>query len=320
MGTHLRLTITAHDRSAALAASEAALGALLAAQERLSTWSNTGELALLNAAPPDVARALSPLLARDLARCDHWWRATSGAFDPALAPLVAAWDLRGRGRVPSPTELTAAREASGWRRGTLQGQSYRRSTPRPLLDEGGFGKGAGLADALAALAASGAQAGLLDLGGQLALFGPREQRLSLADPRDRQRPVLELTISAGSLATSGNSERSLAADGLALGPLLDPRSGHPAATTGSCTVWTPSPLDADCLSTALFVMGPREAWAWQEKRASSPEALPPVELLLLDWRGDTLRAVATPGFSGRLRPLTDDIELTFPVAGEAPWN
>ncbi len=31
MGTHLRLTITAHDRSAALAASEAALGALLAA-------------------------------------------------------------------------------------------------------------------------------------------------------------------------------------------------------------------------------------------------------------------------------------------------
>ena len=324
MGTALRLSVTAADRPTALAASEAALVALLAAQRRLSTWTEGGELSELNRAPLGAPQTLSPLLDRELTRCAHWWRATAGAFDPALAPLVAAWGLRGRGRLPASAELAAAREASTWQRGRLIEGTFTRNTHQPLLEEGAFGKGAGLAAALLALEQTGAQAALLDLGGQIALHGPGERALHLADPVDRQRPVLELVMTGGSLATSGNSERSSARAAGIRGHILDPRTGQPAATTGSYTVWTPSPLDADCLSTALFVMGPAQAWAWVQARRQNQESSsttnPVVELIILDWHGDKLRAVATPGFKGRLRALSHDIELTFPLDGEVPWK
>lgn len=41
--------------------------------------------------------------------------------------------------------------------------------------------------------------------------------------------------------------------------MLDPRSGEPAPDLGSVSVWAERAADADVLSTALFVMGPRKA-------------------------------------------------------------
>ena len=70
-------------------------------------------------------------------------------------------------------------------------------------------------------------------------------------------------LTEGSLATSGNSERGH--DGR--GHILDPSDGRPAEDFGSVTVSTRDPLAADCLSTALFVMGPDAGMRWVEGRA-----------------------------------------------------
>jgi thiamine biosynthesis lipoprotein len=321
MGTDLAISVEAADRPTALAASEAAFRAVLQAEERLSTWTGGGELARLNASPPRVPFVLSAELERDLARCDRWWRETGGAFDPAVGALVEVWDLRGVGRWPSPTELESARSRSGWDRVTLADRTVRREQPGLLIEEGGFGKGAGLTDALTALKTTGATSGLLDLGGQIALFGPGERTLPLADPRDRGRAVLELVLDGGSIATSGNSQRRLVQDNRTIGHILDPGTGAPAPGPGSVTVWTPSPLDADCLSTALFVMGQEAALDWTRQRRRA-KATPPVEVLFLTWSGDVLYATASAGFRGRLHPLNPQVEITFspenPSDGEAP--
>jgi len=66
MGTEATVRVEASDREAALAASEAAVRALEAAEARLSTWTDDSELARLNLAPVGEPVALSPELAAEL--------------------------------------------------------------------------------------------------------------------------------------------------------------------------------------------------------------------------------------------------------------
>lgn len=287
MGTSLDVAIEAADRASALEASERAVAALEAAEARLSTWREDSDLARWNRGV-DVA---SPALAADLAAARSCQEETDGAFDPAVGALVVAWDLRGKGRIPSPAELRQAVAAV--------------RSGRPL-EEGGFGKGAGLADALEALAAApGVNRASLDLGGQLAVFdrqGGGRWEVTVADPRNRERAVVSFAIDRGSVSTSGNSERGVVVDGRRLGHILDPRTGEPAPDFGSVTVWTDDPLRADCLSTGLYVMGPERALAWAA-------AHPSVEVLVLRERNGRLEALATPGLEGNLKVLVPDIRV-----------
>lgn len=294
MGTSLDLEIEAADRASALEASERAVAALEAAEARLSTWRDDSELARWNRGA-DVA---SPALAADLAAARGCREETDGAFDPAVGALVQAWDLRGKGRIPSSAELKQAVDAV--------------RSGRPL-EEGGFGKGAGLADAIEALAAApGVTRAALDLGGQLAVLdrqGGGRWEVTVADPRNRERAVVSFSIGRGSVSTSGNSERGIVVDGRKLGHILDPRTGEPAPDFGSVTVWTDDPLRADCLSTGLYVMGPERALAWAA-------AHPGVEVLVLRERDGRLEALATPGLEGDLKALVPDIRVeTKPESG-----
>ena len=79
--------------------------------------------------------------------------------------------------------------------------------------------------------------------------------VAIAHPARRHQVALALTLTTGSLATSGASERSRVVDGRPVGHILDPRTGQPIHRPESVTVWHEDPLAADILSTALYVMG-----------------------------------------------------------------
>ena len=372
MGTEAEVRVVARDRVAALAASEAAVRALEAAEARLSTWSEESELARLNRGPVGEPVALSPLLAAELAAAEACRRETGGAFDAGVGPLVDAWGLRTGGRLPQPRELAAARAASGGHGLELrEDRTAVRRRPGLRIEEGGFGKGAALDAALAAAAAvPGVEGVWIDLGGQIvALPGGRlaaptpgaftgsagtERRderpvdsrqvvgeelvssrveveaaiahpadrdrplmaldLAIAHPADRDRPLvaLELDPSAGgSVATSGNNERGITVAGERRSHLLDPRTGEPAPDFGSLTVWAPTALRADCLSTGLYVLGPEAALAWAA-------AHPGVEVVVLrsergpgDARAGAVEVLATPGLEGRLRVVGAESVTAF---------
>jgi thiamine biosynthesis lipoprotein len=300
MGTSLDIAVEAASREAALAASERAVQALEAAEARLSTWRDDTELARLNQAPVGAVQTLSPALADDLGEARRCWEETDGAFDPAVGALVRAWDLRGKGRVPSPAERREAVEAGRMDYLRLDGRTAVRERAGLVLEEGGFGKGAGLAEALAVLSRDpGVVRASLNLGGQLAVLDRRPGKrwdVPVADPDRRDRAVVSLSIDRGSVSTSGNSEKP--------GHLLDPRTGEPAPDFGSMTVWAEDPLRADCLSTGLYVLGPDRALAWAA-------AHPDVEVLVLRREGGKLEALASPGLKGNLERLTSEVAIRF---------
>lgn len=282
MGTLLHLVVEAATRPEALAASEAAIDALETAEARLSTWTDAGELSRFLATPAGESVPVGPLLHRDLAAALHCHDLTGGAFDPTVGPLVAAWDLRGEGRVPAEDELREALASVGT--GGLQLSPAGDGAPLAVrrraglsIEEGGFGKGAGLGDALRALDSFPGVRARLDLGGQLAFRAPandeRPWTVEVAHPDARRRTITTFAVLAGSVSTTGNGERGLVVGGRHVGHVLDPRTGRPAADFGSLTVWADDPLLADCLSTGLYVLGPDAAL----ERA---ESLPGVEALV----------------------------------------
>lgn len=324
-GTRVRVQVAADDSGSALAASEAMVAALERADEVLSTWREDTELARVNRAPAGVAQPIGDDLYRWLEAARLCHASTSGAFDPAVGALVDLWGLRGErqaelvsagqgGGRPTTHQLRLAAETTGpetWRLGP--GRAVTRLRPRLRLEEGGFGKGAALDAAIAAgRAMPGVRGGLIDLGGQVGVWGeelgggavgePRAERVLLADPRDRDRPVVAVPLAWGSLATSGNGVRGIVVDGRTVGHLLDPRTGEPVADFGSLTVWAPEGLWADCLSTGLYVLGPEAALAWAARHAD-------VEVLVLEPRGDGVIARASGGLVDRLEPLVPDLTV-----------
>jgi thiamine biosynthesis lipoprotein ApbE len=187
---------------------------------------------------------------------------------------------------------------------TLTGKRLTRRSDRFLFEEGGFGKGVGLDDAMATLASTDATGAVLDLGGQTAVWGAAASEVAIADPRRRDRIVLRLDISHGSVATTGNSERGIVVDGKRLGHVLDPHTGRPAADFGSLTVWTDEAANADCLATGLYVLGPEAALCWAAGRDD-------VSVVAIKTTESGLQALASPALEDRLRAVVDDLALRF---------
>lgn len=263
MGTTLTISATAPSVEQAAASIDRAFVAVQTTDRLLSTWHPESELAKVNAAPVGTSLLLSRELATILAEAFAWDSASGGTFHPAIGALISAWDLRGAGRVPSPTELQAARDAASARQFTLtrDGRIVRHHADA-WLDSGAFGKGVALRAAAAALRATGITAATLNFGGQLLVIGNSASPIAIADPVRRDRKVVEIRIANQSVATSGQSERTLIVDGRSIGHVLDPRTGLPVPAWGSVTVVAPDPVTADVLATALLVLGPIDGLRW----------------------------------------------------------
>lgn len=267
MGTRATLTTWDADSARADGRLERLLEHLEDTENRLSTWRPDSEISRMNASAGHGAFRLSSRTCALFQELDRWVRETDGAFDPAIGPLIEAWDIHGEGRIPTPAELQQARAQTGWTHLTFDAARCTVTLPAgAAVDVGAFGKGEGIDVARAA--EGGDAPWLVDLGGQIGVAGsPPESggwSVAIARPDDRSTALLTVRLPGGSLSTSGGSEHDRHVGGRRVGHILDPRTGRPAAFAGSVSVWHDSGLAADVLSTALYVMGPKRGLAWAE--------------------------------------------------------
>lgn len=277
MGTPAELAVSGAPRpEAALAAGFAALQRV---DDEMTLWRES-PLTALNAAG---GGRVSPELLTVISCALEIAGDSGGAFDPTVEPLV-----RGAGALGAPGRRPGGRD----RRRVMGrvGAHNVRLLPDRLevrllngarLDLGGIAKGFGADRALDALRASGASAGMADLGGSsVAVFGaPLE--VAIADPRDRTAPPWGSFRLRTALGTSGTSERGA--------HIVDPRTGRPAAGVLSATVVAPTAMEADALSTALFVLGPLQGLALVARRGAAG--------FVLTREGKARVVTATPGFA-----------------------
>ncbi len=263
MGTLLTARAAGADSTAVAAALERALNEVDRLEQVMSSWRPGSELAQLNRAAAATAPA-SAVLSADLYAALRAALATAvetqGAFDPTVGPLLAAWDIQGRGRVPGKFELAAARARVGWQRLTLDSASrtVRFQAPGMALDLGGIGKGFALDRAAQLLRAAGVENCHLNFGGEVSSSGASDElphTVEIADPGRRMQAVVVLPVYNQAVSTSGSSERGFRAGGRRYSHVLDPRTGRPVESPASVTVVCAGATRADALSTGLLVMG-----------------------------------------------------------------
>ena len=241
MGTSLDVSLVAGNRAEGLEASEAVVEEVRRIEDLLTTWRDS-PLFRLNGAPVGEPAFIGEEIAAVLSEILRWASRTDRAFDPTVAPLMRVWDLRGKGRIPSSREIAAAVAATAPENFRIDVEHGRAARLHPAagIDEGAWGKGYALDRAARRLADAGIANALLDLGGQTLALGhdssAADWRIWIAHPRQRERPVVELSLSNLSASTSGNSERGRIVSGRRIGHELDPRSGEPAPDFGSATV------------------------------------------------------------------------------------
>lgn len=218
------------------AAIEAAFAEAQRIESMLSTWTDNSELARVNRGETSPSPELRTLLDQTV----DWSSRTQRAFDPRVKALVDVWKTRYEGALPSPATIANAMQQT-------------------RIEEGAFGKGYAI-DRMLALLPAGAS--MINFGGQIAVRGPLE--VSIADPADREKPVLALELQDASISTSSGSEKTFEVDGRRFSHILDPRTGEALPPRGSVSVIAREALTADILSTALYVMGEDDGLRWAD--------------------------------------------------------
>jgi len=179
---------------------------------------------------------------------------TGGALDVTVAPLVEAWGFPdGRYRVPDSSELMTLLSGVDYRKVSVRGDSLLLEGG-VRLDLGAVAVGNAVDRAVEGFIEEGIEQGLVDAGGDIRVFGDRDWRIGLQDPRgDGVVRVFELRNRA--ISTSGDYQKFFERNGKRYCHIVDPATGRPACHFASVTVLAPSALTADAYSTALFVMG-----------------------------------------------------------------
>ena len=269
VGTTCAAAATAgpHEEREAHWALGAAQEEVAACERELSRFDPTSDLSRLNTAggrwTPVGSRLLEALGLALRARED-----TGGRFDPTVLPALAA---AGYDRSFELLEERPAEAADGWRAGTAielnEGHRLARLERGSAVDLGGIGKGYAAGRALEAMRVTSPSlaGGLVDLGGDIAVFGESPEGgpwlIAVADPRRAGETLAVLALDAGGVATSGRDARRFG-PARSLHHLIDPETG--ASALGgplTVTVVAPDPVEAEVQATTLAIAGPGEAEA-----------------------------------------------------------
>jgi thiamine biosynthesis lipoprotein len=258
---------------------EAAFAALASVDDQMSLWKQS-ELTRLNAAGEAVvSEELLVVIAASLEMA----AASGGAFDPTVEPLVrASGGLGGSQRHLSAAERARLLPRVGAARVHVDAATrHVRMQPGTAIDLGGIAKGFAADRALDALRRAGATSGFVDLGGSsLGVFG-QPLTVDVRNPiKAGGLPWASFTVADRAVASSGSDQKP--------DHILDPRTGAPAHRVLATTVVAKTGIEADALSTAVYVLGPTDGIALLERRGAAG-------LVLLRERGRNV-IVTTRGF------------------------
>lgn len=246
-------------------------GVLERIERRMSHYRPDSELSRFNRAgiiePQPMSGETLGVVAEALAVS----RASGGAFDITVGPLVDAWGFGPPGRAPAaPDEevLAALRERVG--AGLLAvdraASTLRKLRPDVVVDLSAIAKGYAVDAVAALLAERGFADYLVEIGGELRVGGRNERgepwRVAIERPSPgvaAAQRIVRLTDAA--LATSGDYRNFYDLDGARVSHTVDPRTGRPVThQLLSVSVIAERCSLADARSTALNVLGPADGY------------------------------------------------------------
>lgn len=194
---------------------------------------------------------------------------TDSAFNPALYPVIREWGFTTENyKVPSDQRIKELLLHTDY--SALCNSEYAAGVPineGMELDFGAIGKGYAADEAVKILQENDIKSALLDFGGNIQTIGRKPDgslwRVGIKNPWTGNA-ACALNVESKAVVTSGGYERFFEDEnGKRYIHIFDSKTGRPSESDfESVTIITSSGKYADCLSTALFVMGKTAAIEW----------------------------------------------------------
>ncbi|MGM3173072.1 FAD:protein FMN transferase ApbE [Dickeya lacustris] len=199
-------------------------------------------------------------------------RATGGAMDITVGPLVNLWGFGPQKQpvtIPTQAQIDEARRKVGLEHlrliSTHQGEWLQKDLPDLYVDLSTLGEGYG-ADVLAQLMTrNGISHYLVSVGGAISSRGVNGQgqpwRVAIQKPTDKENAIqAAVDLQGYGISTSGSYRNYFEQDGKRYSHVIDPATGRPIThQLVSATVIARTALEADGWDTGLMVLGPEKA-------------------------------------------------------------
>lgn len=287
LGAEVSITAMHCDAEQAAAAIAAAFAELALVEDLMSIYRPDSQLSQLNR--EGRVDGPHPYLVEVLQAASDISRRTDGAFDVTVQPL---WKLYREaslaGRLPEEAEIASARSRVDWQQVKISDSQIRLAKPGAAITLNGIAQGFAADRVTAALRHYGIEHALVNAGEIAPLgrkAGDETWRVGIQHPRDPEAFLSVADLADRCLATSGDYATTFSPD-FRHHHLFDPQTGRSPTELAAVSVVAPTAMQADLLSTAMFVLGARRS-------RELLESLPDVAALFVGKDG---RVVTSPGF------------------------
>ena len=182
---------------------------------------------------------------------------SGGLFDITICPVTNLWDFEGT-TLPDRKEIEEAIKNVNYERIKTDGEKV--FLDGTEIDLGGIAKGYIADKLLSFFKEKNVADGIINLGGNVIVFGNKEKSVGIAKPFSENEIVAKVKLKNKSIVTSGTYERFIDIDGKIYHHILDPKTGYSCETDlNSATVIGDTSLDLDALSTICILLGKEKA-------------------------------------------------------------
>lgn len=251
-------------------------------------------------------------IAKMLRTAQTVYERSDGALDLTTYPLSKLWGFIDQNyRVPSDAEIERLLPCVDMSKVQLSSTDDSANSlvtmPADMsLSFGAVAKGCASDYAIQAMRAAGVTSGVVSLGGNVQTLGKKpdgsDWNIAVQDPNDTGSYLGYLTVGETAVITSGSYQRFFTEGGQKYHHILSPKTGRPV-NNGllSVTIVCEDGTLADCLSTAMFVLGPQAALNYWRTYGG-------FEMVLVKSDG---HVILTNGLYGKFTPNGDNYVVQY---------
>ncbi len=260
MGTFVSMTLLHSSRDQAEDAMGEAFFEIDRLSRSISRFDETTAVAQLNRegflkdVPPEVSEVVKRAL--------KYYRVSNGAFDISVKPVVDLFKEKfsqEQKMPPTEAELQEALRLVNASNIEFKGSSLRFKRPGMGITLDGIAKGYIVDRASQVLAKHRIKNHLINAGGDIRTMGHRRDKkpwtIAVQDPQKKKHYPDIIHMTDGAIATSGNYEIYFDKEKM-FHHIVNPSTGLSPDESTSVSVVAETAMDADALSTSVFVMNP----------------------------------------------------------------
>ncbi|MEW5949283.1 MAG: FAD:protein FMN transferase [Thermodesulfobacteriota bacterium] len=277
MGTFVNITVLHPSQDKAVEAVEKGFARMEKLVRVFDRYSSSTPVSWLN--HKGQIKDVCPELAQVMSKASYFHFLSQGSFDITVQPLVDLYKetFARTSHAPSMEKVREKLSLVDADKIQFNKQGIRFLKDGMGITLDGIAKGYIVDEAANTLKKIGVQYALINAGGDIRAIGGngpnKSWKIGITDPR-KQKPYLQtIALNNGAVATSGNYEVYFDREKL-YHHIIDTHTGRSPRNMASVSITAPTVMEADALSTTVFVEG-------IEKGIQLVETLPNVEVMVI---------------------------------------